>query len=543
MVKTLSSGADVDEAAGLISGIPGYDPIATAGDCDFSLKEAMRAVRFFPEFLVHVKGQEHAGKPFMLEKWQEAIVANLFGWFRPDGTRRYRECLIFVPKKNGKTTLAAGLICRMLFDDNEPGAELYSAAGEGSQARVVFDIAKQMIRKNLQLSSKCRIYQHSIMIDAAGVIYKPFSREAVTKHGFNPSFMVIDELHAHRDRELVDTLLGSTGARRQPLTVMLTTSDYDRPSICNEKYERARRIRDGLVDDPSFLPVIFEASREDDWTDPTVWDDANPNMNVAVHEEFYKHKCEEAQGNATLESKFKRFYLNIKTEQSDPLISLPEWDACGDAFDPKELDGQLCYGGLDLANTSDITALALVFPIDELFYVLMRYWIPAEGAEQRYKKDGVPYLDWSADGLVELTEGNTIDQRVIRQRIVEYATQYSLQELAFDPYGAPKISTELEKDDGIEMVQFRQGMLSMGPGWKETERLIKSKALRHNSDPVLRWMAGNAVGRTDHLMNTMPYKKKSTEKIDGIVALVMAVARATQNSDGGEIDPDELFFV
>jgi len=264
--------------------IPGYDPEATGGDYTFNEDRARIACWFFHQCLKHVKGAK-AGTALLLEPWQRAIVGNLFGWYRRDGTRRYREAFVFVPRKNGKTTLAAGIMLYMMFMDGEPGAELYSAAADREQATLVYEQAKGMVLADPDFSRMCKIYSTAKCIydEKTNSSYKAVSAEANTKHGYNSHCVIIDELHAHKDRELVDVLITSTGSRTQPLVLHVTTSDYQRESICNEKYEYACQVRDGIIDDPSFLPVIYEASIDDDWKDPEIWAKANPNLGVDNH--------------------------------------------------------------------------------------------------------------------------------------------------------------------------------------------------------------------------------------------------------------------
>jgi phage terminase large subunit-like protein len=283
---------DLREIAKLI---PGYDPFATAAQGDwFDEKAAQKACDFFPRYLTHVKGKL-AGKPFQLKSWQKAIIANIFGWKRADGTRRYREVFIFVPRKNGKSLLSAGIILCAMFLDKEPGAELYSAAADRDQARLVFEMAKAMVLNNPSLASRANVFKFSITLKSDETTsYKAISSDAHTKHGYNTHLAVIDELHALADRELVDVLTTSTGARSQPLIVHVTTSDFERKSICNEKHDYAKKVRDGIRSESTFLPVIYEASNDADWKDPLVWHTANPNLGISFTEQFLQTECKRA---------------------------------------------------------------------------------------------------------------------------------------------------------------------------------------------------------------------------------------------------------
>lgn len=321
--------ADIAEIARLI---PGYDPWSDAGDCVFDEALAAESVEFFPALLKFTEG-ERAGSPFELEAWQAAIVANLFGWYRPDGTRRYREAFVFVPRKNGKSCLLAGLLLHELMRGNEPGAQLYSAAAEREQAALIYRHAAQMVAQEPELSVRCACKPSMKVIertDGEWCMYKALSADAFTKHGLSPSFVVVDELHAHPNRELVDVLLTGTGARRQPLVVYITTADYQRPSICNEKYEYAVKVRDGSHSDPAFLPVIYEAAESDDWTDPEVWKKANPNYGISVREEYLSRECEKAKATPGYENTFRRLHLNQRTQQDVRWLSMDAWNSCSE---------------------------------------------------------------------------------------------------------------------------------------------------------------------------------------------------------------------
>lgn len=505
----------------LLRQIPGYDPYATAGGCRFDDQAARRALDFFPRFLTHVKGAL-ARQPFILEPWQQAIIANLFGWKRPDGTRRYREAFVFVPRKNGKSILIAGIVNLFLFTDNEPGAEVYSAAAEREQARLVFEMARGMIENSPELLKRASLYKYSIVVGSGS--YKAISADAHTKHGFNTHLAVIDELHAQHDRELVDVLSTSTGARRQPLILHITTSDFERPgSICNEKHDYAGKVRDGIIHDNSFLPVIYEASRDDDWTLPETWAKANPNLGVSVSEEYLRRECEKAQETPAYENTFKRLHLNIRTEQDIRWLAMEKYDAC-DAELP-ELDGRQCYAGLDLANTKDVAALVLAFQVDECYALLPRFWVPEESIAERSRRDRVPYDIWAKQGWITATPGNVIDYEYIRQTVNELGKRYQILEIAADRWNATQLIQQLA-GDGFTIFPFGQGFKDMTAPTKQFDTLVTSGRLIHGANPVLRWMASNTSVEQDAAGNLKPSKKKSSEKIDGIVAAVMALGRA-----------------
>jgi len=515
------------ELARTLKQIPGYDPFATAGDCTFDEAAARHALDFIAECCTHVKG-ELAGQPFKLEPWQQAIIANLYGWIRPDGSRRYREAFIFVPRKNGKSTMIAAIVLYALFCEGEPGAEIYSAAAEREQARLVYEQVAGMIRNEPVLRDSSTIYKYSVVV--GGASYKAISAEAGSKHGFNSSLVVVDELHAQPNRELVDVLATSMGSRRQPLMIHITTSDFDRESICNEKHDYAGKVRDGILEDRSFLPVIYEATTEDAWTDPKVWAKANPNLGISLSEDNLARECQRAQDSPAFENTFKRLHLNIRTEQEVRWLRMASWDACDGAVEVP--DGGCCWCGLDLAATSDVTAFVAAFRGEDGGYILVpKFWLPQEKAKERDRRDRVPYLTWARQGFITLTEGNVVDYEAIRRDINEFATRYTIEGLAADPWNAYHILRELGEDDGLPVFEHRQGFASMAAPTKEFERAVLDGKIAHGGNPVLRWMASNVTVETDAAGNLKPSKKKSTEKIDGIVASIMAIGRA---SLGGE---------
>jgi phage terminase large subunit-like protein len=515
--------------------IPGYDPIATAGDCWFDAATADKAIAFFETYLTHIEG-EKAGKPFALVPWQAAQVGCAFGWMRPDGTRRYREVFDFEPRKNGKSTKCGGLVNLVAFCDDEPGAQIYSAAADREQAVLVYRQAKGMILNNPELAAGTKIYATFKSIEYPnGAVYKALSADADTKHGFNTHFVVVDELHAQKNRDLVDVLVTSTGSRRQPMVWYITTSDFDRNSICNEKYDYACKVRDGVIEDPYFLPVIYEASPDDDWTDAKVWRKANPNLGVSISEDYLSRECQRAKEIPSYENTFKRLHLNIRTRTDRKWLDLDKWIACNGEVDEKMLEGRPCYSGLDLSSKVDITAHVIVFPPhgdDNLWRVLPRFWIPADSARQRERRDRVPYETWARQGFIHTTPGNVVDYDFIKASVLEDGTRFGIKEIAYDPWAATQIALQLQAE-GATVIEFGQGYKSMSEPSKELEKLVQSETLAHGAHPVLKWMASNTTVESDAAGNIKPSKGRSTEKIDGIVSLVMAIGRAICNPDEG----------
>lgn len=560
----------------LLKSLPGYDPFAQADGCWFDEQAAQLALDFFEHptdgCLRHVEGAL-AGQRFKLEDWQRAFLANLFGWKRKDNAgrtvRRYREALLYVPRKNGKTPLVAGLALFVLFCDGEVGAQCYVAAGDREQAGMLFRQARGMVEQDPALAARCRIYggtaaggqSRSIVMEDVGSYLRVISSDANTKHGGNTHLAVIDELHVQRDRDLYDVLRTSMASqnRPQPLLISVTTADFMRESICNEVYDYACKVRDANISNPAFLPCIYEAPKDAAWDDPATWKATNPNLGVSVNAEYLAGECLKAKEVPAYENTFRRLHLNQRTEQDVRAIPMDRWRACSVVTDPVKwraatLDAftrRTCFGGLDLGSTSDLTALALLFPPDPdtskdeasgvwrsllRWTVLPFFWIPGESARQRARRDRVDYPLWIKQGFVFETEGDVTDYAKVRADIGELADTYGIRELAVDRvFQGAQLCTELMAD-GLEVIAYGQGFMSMAAPVKRLLELIVAGELEHGGNPVLTWMAANAAAEIDPAGNQKFSKKKSTEKIDGIVALAMALGRAMVEpvaSDGG----------
>jgi phage terminase large subunit-like protein len=463
--------------------------------------------------------------------WERRIIRNVFGWKRADGTRRYHTVYVEVPRKNGKSSLAAGIALLLLFADGEYGAEVYSAAADRDQASIVHDLARQMTEASPHLDSRAEVYKRSIVVGETMSAYHVLSADAYTKHGKNAHGVIVDELHAQPNRDLVDVLVTSTGSRRQPLTVFITTAGYDRESICWEYHEYARQVIAGIIQDETFYGVIFAADETDDWLDEAVWAKANPGLGVTVKADYLRNEAKRAEQVPAYQNTFRRLHLNQWTQQETRWLSMEKWNACGAPFNAKLLEGAKCYGGLDLASSSDLASFVLVFPNEpgeaEGYTWLPFFWIPEENMIERARQDRVPYDAWSRDGLITATEGNVIDYGYIVRDIVALGERFNIQEIAFDRWGAFQVSQQLEAA-GFTMVGFGQGFVSMSPPTKELLRIVLDGKLRHGGHPVLRWMADNMVVSTDPAGNVKPNKAKSREKIDGIVAGIMGLDRAVR---------------
>jgi phage terminase large subunit-like protein len=497
----------------------------------FDEQAADLACAFFERLLVHVEG-EWAGDPFILQPWQRNdIIRPLFGWKRADGTRKYRYAYIEIPRKNGKTTMVAGIALLLLYLDEEPGAKVFGAAADREQAALVFELAKAMVEESPKLLKQSDLFKRSIVVPATRSVYRVISAEAYTKHGLNASGVVIDELHAQPNRDLWDVLTTSTGARRQPLVVAITTAGFDRESICWEQHEYAQKVLDGVIDDPSYFGYIKAADPDDDWLDEEVWKKCNPSLDVTVKLDYLRGEARKAKHIPAYQNSFRRLHLNQWTSQETRWLPLEAWDQCGFPVEPAELEGRPCYGGLDLASAVDLAAFSLSFPPTEgkesdaePVPTLHWFWIPEENLIERARKDRVPYDAWVRDGLITATPGNVIDYAYIVRDITELGKLFNIKEIAFDRWGAFQVSQQLE-GAGFTMVAFGQGFVSMSAPTKELLRLTLNHRLAHGGNPVMRWMADNLVVRMDPAGNVKPDKEKSREKIDGIVSLIMSIDR------------------
>jgi len=508
----------------------------------FDEQAADLAVAFFEQMLVHVKG-EWAGKPFILLPWQrEDIIRPIFGWKRADGTRKYRFVYIEVPRKNGKSNLAAGIGLYLLFVDEEPGAEVYSAAADRDQAAIVFELARQMVEDSPKLSIRSEAFKRSLLVPSTRSVYRVLSAEAYTKDGLNAHGVIFDELHAQPTRDLWDVLITSTGARRQPLVVAITTAGFDRESICWEQHEYAEKVLAGVIDDPSFFAYIRAADEKDDWLDPKVWAKANPSLGVTVKREYLEAEANRAREVPAYQNTFLRLHLDRWTSQETRWLPLEAWDQCAFPVEPAELEGRPCYGGLDLASAVDLAAFSLSFPPEDVeegeepgpLPTMHWFWIPEENLVERARKDRVPYDAWVKQGLITATPGNVIDYAFIVKQITELGQAFNIQEIAFDRWGAFQVSQQLE-GAGFSMVAFGQGFVSMSAPTKELLRLTLDHRLAHGGNPVLRWMADNLMVTQDAAGNVKPDKAKSRDKIDGIVSLIMSLDRLVRHGGGASV--------
>lgn len=488
--------------------------------------EGDRVVAWIERHLSHVSGQ-WAGQPLRLAPWQaDRVIRPLFGVRERSGLRRYRSALIGVPRKAGKSTLGAAIALRLLTADGEPGAEVYSAAADREQARIVFGIARRMVEQSPALSRRVKVYRNSLVVEATGARYQVLSSDAFTKHGLSPSGVIFDELHAQPDRELWDVLTTGQGARRQPLTVAITTAGFDETSICYELYDYGRRVARREVDDPSFLFAWWGAGAQDDWRDEATWAKAQPNLGVSVSVEFMRREAAQAEAMPARQNTFRRLYLNQWTQASTRWLDLNAWDASAGLVSESALEGRRCFGGLDLASVSDFTAWVLVFPAEDGFEVACRFFLPAAALKRRSPMRATLQA-WARNGFVSVTDGDVADVGAIEAQMDADRRRFDIAEVAYDPWEARDLVGRLT-DAGWPMIEWPQSAARMNGPAKQLEELVARKALRHGGNPVLRWQADNVVVRIDGDGRIKPDRRRSVEKIDGIVALVMALGAATR---------------
>lgn len=505
----------------------------------YDKKKADRAVTFI-ENLCHTKGK-WAGTPFWLLPWQEQLIRDIFGIVKPDGNRQFRTAFVEICKKVGKSELAAAVALYLLYADNEPSAEVYGAAADRQQASIVFDVAKQMVEMSPALMKRSKLMgatKRIVNYSNAGY-YQVLSAEVGGKHGFSVSGLVFDEIHTQPNRQLYDVLTkGSSDARQNPLHFIITTAGNDRHSIAYELHTKAVDILEGRRVDPTFYPVVYGLKDDEDWDDEANWYKVNPSLGYTVDIERLRDAYREAKQNPADEITFKWLRCNMWVSSTVAWIPDAIYMRGNEPIDMDALAGRDCYAGLDLSSTGDITALVLIFPPrdEEEKYVLLPYfWIPEETIPRRVKANSVPYDIWEKQDYIMSTEGNVIHYDFIEKFIMDLSEKYHILEIAVDRWNATQMIQNLE-GEGFTIVPFGQGFSSMSAPTKEFYRLLMEGRIIHGGNPVLRWMAGNVVIDTDPAGNIKVTKAKSKEKIDGIVAAIMALDRCIrQEGQSGSV--------
>ena len=505
----------------------------------YDKKKADRAVTFI-ENLCHTKGK-WAGTPFWLLPWQEQLIRDIFGIVKADGNRQFRTAFVEICKKVGKSELAAAVALYLLYADNEPSAEVYGAAADRQQASIVFDVAKQMVEMSPALMKRSKLMgatKRIVNYSNAGY-YQVLSAEVGGKHGFSVSGLVFDEIHTQPNRQLYDVLTkGSSDARQNPLHFIITTAGNDRHSIAYELHTKAVDILEGRRVDPTFYPVVYGLKDDEDWEDEANWYKVNPSLGYTVDIERLRDAYREAKQNPADEVTFKWLRCNMWVSSTVAWIPDAIYMRGNEAINAALLEGRDCYAGLDLSSTGDITALVLIFPPrdeNEKYVLLPYFWIPEETIPRRVKANSVPYDIWEKQGYIMSTEGNVIHYDFIEKFIMDLSEKYHILEIAVDRWNATQMIQNLE-GEGFTIVPFGQGFSSMSAPTKEFYRLLMEGRIIHGGNPVLRWMAGNVVIDTDPAGNIKVTKAKSKEKIDGIVAAIMALDRCIrQEGQSGSV--------
>ncbi len=512
----------------------------------FDEEEANRAVAFIETMIRHCKG-DLAGKLLKLEEWQkEDLIKPMFGWKNKEtGLRKYRQIYCEIPRKNGKSTLGAAIALYVLFADSERGAEVFSCAGDRNQASIIFNIAKSMVEMSPQLYQRAKLYRNSIINPTKGNTYKVLSSDAKLQHGHNAHAVLFDELHTQPNRELWDVMLTSTGARSQPIIMAITTAGSSKTdgNICWEVHDYAAKVKDGIINDDSFLPVIYAADEEDDITLEATWIKANPNYGKSIRKDYFEKEAKKATEIVSYENSFKRLHLNIWTSSVTKWLSDKIWLDNYQKLDINSLKNADCWGGLDLASTKDLSSFVLLFPLEDTFVIMPFFFCPEATIYNRTMKDKLPYKEWERQGHLIVTPGDVQDYDFIRKKINDLALIYNIKSIAFDRWNSSQLVVNLV-EDGAALSPFGQGYASMSAPTKELEKLVLKKKINHLNNPVLRWQMQNVSLRTDPSENIKIDKAKSTEKVDGVVALVMALGEfLTDESPGDSIYNDRGLLV
>ena len=508
----------------------------------FDQLEAQRILDFYDIFIKHVKG-ELAGQTVEIEPWQAFILINLFGWYQvKDNLRRFRTAYIEVARKNAKSTLSSGIALFLTGFDSEPGAEVYSAATKKDQAKIVFNDASEMINKSPELRRSFGVHRNNIHNKSSYSKFEPLSADANSLDGLNISGAVVDELHAHKTREVWDVLETATGARRQPMIVAITTAGSNQQGICYEQRDYVTKILGNLAFDESYFGVIYTLDDEDDWLDESKWIKANPNIGVSVKWDDIRRLALKAKEQTTAKNNFLTKRLNRWVTTASVWLNMEFWERAPRIANDESLQLMPCWIGIDLANKLDIAAVVCVFKDGKDYHVKSRFYIPEDNISAKSKTIGVMYELWAESGFLTTTPGNIIDHEIIEEDIRELLSEYNVQEVAFDPWGSVQMANHLS-GDGAPMIEVPQTVKNMSEAMKELEALVMAGKIHHGDNPVLNWMASNVTCEPDRNENVFPRKERADNKIDGIVALITALSRIIRvEADDGHAYLDRGFI-
>lgn len=519
---------------------------AEVADAWFDYAKVDGAVAMWPK-VFRLTEDRFAGKPFRLNTWQEIIVRLMVGWKVPvevldettgdpriEHVRLIQELRLWVPRKNGKSEFLSALSLLFFALEGPIAGQGFVFARDEKQAKIVFDKMKTMIAFSPALAKRITTFKKSLWIAQIRSAFELLTGKAEGKHGRSPTVITGDEMHEWESLELKTTLRQGTGARLQPVGLYASTAGLKDKVVGFGQWEESRAILDGRIADPTTLVVIFAAGADDDWQDEEVWRKANPSLGLSPTISFLRREASLAKDNPRAEAHFRRYHLNQWVDSLVRWLNIKRWDACGttgwQTF-KEEMAGRRCFLAFDVSSTQDVTALVALFPPEdegEKWRLICRFWVPSDTLTNRVREDRVPYDRFTPSGALETTDGDYVDQNAVQQAIEEALELFDVERIGFDPWNARKLVTDLQRDgaDPDLFVEMRQGIPTLGEPTKQFERLVYAGQLDHGGNPVLRWMAGNVVVRFDENMNFAPAKKKSGEKIDGIVAAVMAIGLA-----------------
>lgn len=469
--------------------------------------------------------------PFALRDWQEGIVRSIFD---DRGRPRYRKVFVALPRKQGKTELVAAILLYLMFGTGRRGQRIFSGSGDREQAALIYGAAASMIRQSAALSSHALAFDgyKRIACEPLDGVYQALSSDAPRKHGLRPSVVLLDELHVFPNRDLFNALMTAFGATLDPLTLMITTAGFDRTSLCWEQWQYARGVRDGTIDDPTFLPILYEADPADDWTSEETWRKAMPALGDFCQLDFIREECRRARELPAYENTFRQLYLNQWTEQAVRWLSMAEWEACGEPFDPADLDGLPCYGGLDKAVTRDMCVYVRLFVApDGTHYALAHGWVPEDGAWRKEHRNRDRYLAWHRMGHLTFVPGEALDDRPMEEAIVRWEAEHPHRLILGDRAYATSFMGRLYNDHGLEVRGLPQGPVTLNEPMVKLEDLIARRKLRHGGNPILAWNAQNAVVRRQSTGLMQLDKAHATERIDGLAALLDALRGAIDDPE------------
>lgn len=498
----------------------------------FDENEANRVCKFI-ELLTHTKG-ELAGTRIHLEPWQVFILTTVFGWLRrADGGRRYRRAYVEVSRGNGKSTLCSGIGLYCLLADREGGAEVYSFATTRDQAKIVFGDAKVMAERNAPLRNKfgLQVLANALYVPTSNSTFQAKSAEGSTLDGLNTHLAIIDELHAHKTRAVYDVVETSTGKRKNSLMFVITTAGFDTSGICYEVRTMVTKVLEKSVVDETQFGIIYGLDEGDDWTTVEALEKANPNWGISVRPEIITSLMKKAIALPSAVNNFKTKHLNIWCSASSAWMDMQAWEAGEINVDRSDFEGQPCYIGLDVGAKNDVTAKVLLFPVGKSFVVFADFYLPEAAVE---KSTNSQYRGWVEEGWITQSGGAMTDLARIEEDIRDDLSRFDVKGIAYDPWNALQLATNLG-NDGAPMVEYRNTVQNFSDPMKSLEALVQDKRVNHDGNPVLRWMMGNVVAKLDAKDNIFPRKERYENKIDGVVALIMALGIAT--SGEGEVNP------